>query len=332
MRIGVVYCSTNIVTPGREIEKLADYESWDTAVAVKSSLEKWGHQVDLVDFDANRVGELSKYEWIFNLAETICGFPLADYQTAELIEGSGIPYTGCGPANLWACVNKSVAKTQIQKSGICTPGFELVNPGDPIKTGLVFPLIVKPHHEDGGIGIMSDSVVQSMPELVRKVSEIHQVYQQAALVEEFIDGRDITASIIGNGNNLTVFPLSEIVFSDDFVGPRILTFEEKWVEGSQAYQKSFVECPCILDDNSQTEIKMIATRLFRSLGCRDYAIVDFRLKGDKPYVIEVNPNPCINPVDSAFITAGAAYGYSYDEVINEILKCSILRSKIVADR
>jgi D-alanine-D-alanine ligase and related ATP-grasp enzymes len=332
MYIGVIYNSTKVVPLGREIEKLADSEIWDTAVAVKSALEKKGHQVDLVTFEADQVEELCKYEWIFNLAETIYGFPFADYQIAEIMEGLGIPFTGSGSATLRTCLYKSATKTQIQNHGIRTPRYEMVDPGDTVKTNLAFPLIVKPDHEDGGIGIKSDSVVQSMPELVRKISEIHQIYGQAALLEEFIDGRDITVSIIGNGDDLTVFPLSEIIFSDDYLGPRILTFEEKWVEESPAYQKSVARCPCSMDEKSQAEINNIAIRLFKILGCRDYAIVDFRLKGDEPYVIEVNPNPCINPINSGFITEGAVYGFSYDEIINEILKRSMLRCKIVLDR
>ena len=332
MFIGVIYSSTNAVPPGREIEKLADSEIRDTAVAAKSALEKKGHQVDLVPFEANQVEGLGKYEWIFNLAETTLGFPLAEYEVALKMEELGIPFTGSGSETLLTCVHKSSAKTKIQKYGIRTPRFQKVNPGEKIKTRLEFPLIVKPDHEDGSIGIKNDSVVQSMPELTRKISEIHQVYEQAALVEEFIDGRDITVSLIGNGNDLTVLPLSEIIFSEDYVGPKILTFEEKWVAESQAYQKSVSQCPCSLEESSQAEIKTIATKLFNIFGCRDYAVVDFRLKGDIPYVIEINPNPCINPINSGFITAGAVYGFNYDEIIIEILNHSMLSRNKVPER
>jgi D-alanine-D-alanine ligase len=325
MYIGVIYSSTSLVPQGREIEDLADSEILDTAVAVKSALEKKGHQVDLVTFETSQVEGFSKYEWIFNLAETIRGFPLAEYEVALRMEALGIPFTGSGSEALLTCVHKSSAKTKIQKYGIRTPQFQKVNPGEKIKTNLEFPLIVKPDHEDGSIGIKDDSVVQSIPELTRKIFEIHQVYEQAALVEEFIDGRDITASLLGNGNDLIVFPLSEIIFSEDYVGPKILTFEEKWVAESQAYQKSVSQCPISLEESSQSEIKTIAKKLFNIFECRDYAIVDFRLKGDIPYVIEVNPNPCINPINSGFITAGAVYGFNYDEIINQILYHSMLR-------
>jgi D-alanine-D-alanine ligase len=329
MYIGVIYCATNTVAQGKVIEELADSEVWDTAVAVKSALEKKGHQVDLVPFEANQVEGLGKYEWIFNLAETIRGFPLAEYEVAVKLEELGIPFTGSGSETLLACVHKSSAKAKIQKYGILTPQFQKVNPGEQIKTELEFPLIVKPDHEDGSIGITNDSVVQSMPELTRKISEIHHVYDQAALAEEFIEGRDITASLIGNGDDLTVLPLSEIIFSEDYVGPKILTFEEKWVAESQAYQKSVSQCPISLKESSQAEIKTIAKKLFNIFGCRDYAIVDFRLKDDVPYVIEVNPNPCINPVNSGFITAGAVYGFNYDEIIIEILNHSMVnRNKV----
>jgi len=332
MYIGVIYSSTNSVMQGREKEKLADDEILDTAVAVKSALEKKGHQVELVTFEPNQTEGFSQYEWIFNLAETIRGFPLAEYEVAVKLEELGIPFTGSGSETLLTCVHKSSAKTLIQKYGILTPQFQKVNPGEKIKTGLEFPLIVKPDHEDGSIGIKDDSVVYSIPELTRKVSEIHQVYEQAALVEEFIEGRDISASLIGNGKDLAVLPLSEIVFSEDYIGPKILTFEEKWDAESQAYQKSVSQCPCSLEESSQTEIKKIAKKVFNIFGCRDYALVDFRLKGDIPYVIEVNPNPCINPINSGFITAGAVYGFDYDEIISEILNQSMLNRNKVPQR
>ena len=155
MFIGVIYSSNNAVPPGREIEKLADSEIWDTAVAVKSALEKKGHQVDLVRFEPKQVEELRKYEWIFNLAETIFGFPLADYQIAEIMEDLGIPFTGSGSATLRTCLYKSTAKTEIQTHGFRTPRYEMVERGDNVKTNLAFPLIVKPDHEDGGIGTVA---------------------------------------------------------------------------------------------------------------------------------------------------------------------------------
>ena len=327
MYIAVIYCSTSVVVPGREIEKLADCEIGDTAAAVKSALENGGHRVDLVRFDPQQAKELCKYEWIFNLAESICGSSLTDHQVAAMMEEMGIPFTGSGSATLRTCLYKSSAKAHLQKYGIRTPRFETVNPGDKANTKLEFPLIVKPDHEDGSIGIQADSVVQSVAELVRKIEEIHLVYGETALIEEYIDGREITASVIGNGDNIIVFPLSEITFSDDYVGPRILTYEEKWVEESQAFKKSAAHCPCTLDEWIQGDIKSVAGEVVKILECRDYTRVDLRLKGDRPYVIEVNPNPCINPIETGYIRAGNAYGLSYDEIINDILRHSILRGK-----
>jgi len=320
--IGIIFSSSNTTAPGRELEKLADMESVETALAVKAALERSGYRADLVDLGKARIGEVRKFDWIFNLSESVCGYPLADYEVAGVLEALKLNFTGSGSVTLKACLNKATAKSELRKQGILTPAFEVFNPGDPLITRLEFPLIVKPEHEDGGVGIFDDSIVENNSELTRAVERVQTVFSQAALVEEFIDGREITASILGNDGTALALPPSECIYPDPGV-KKILTFAANWLPTDKAYQTIISQCPCDLDAGVEARIKEIAMQVYKIMNCRDYGRVDFRLRDNIPYVLEVNPNPCINPVDSGFVRAGMAVGLSFDQLIKKILECSI---------
>jgi D-alanine-D-alanine ligase len=161
-----------------------------------------------------------------------------------------------------------------------------------------------------------------MAELVALVEKIHHKYRQAALVEEFIEGRDITASILGNGDEAVVLPLSEIIYPDP-CGPGFLTYDAKWKSETAEFQTAVAKCPCGVESRVEVAIEQTALQAYRIMGCRDYARVDFRLKEEQAYVLEVNPNPCINPDDSGFVRCGKAAVFEYGELIHQILVNSV---------
>jgi D-alanine-D-alanine ligase len=320
--LGIIYSSSNSTTAGRELEKLADQEIIETALSVKLALEGSGYSVDLVDLAKTPVKELQKYDWIFNLTESIVGFPMADFEVAGALESLAIPFTGSGSAALKACLDKSITKRLLNQHHIQTPAFEVIYTANDLHTNLKFPLIVKPVHEDGGVGIFNDSIVNNEVELQKTVTRILNIYQQPALVEEYIEGRDITVSILGNNNSSIVFPPSECIYPDPTV-KRILSFEANWIPTATAYQTIVSICPCELEEDEDVMLRDVARTVYNLMGCRDYARVDFRMREKTPYVLEVNPNPCINPVDSGFVRAGIAVGYSYNQLINKILESSV---------
>ena len=320
--IGIVYCTSSQVAAGREFEQIADYEVIEVAHAVQAALESKGCRVELVDLDPNQISALRAFDWVVNLTETIYGFPLADYEMAERMEGLKINFTGSGSQALRSCLDKGITKIELARYGVLTPAYNVISAGDAIWTTCSYPVIVKPVHEDGSIGITSESIARDETELVSRVEKIHRMYQQAALVEEFIEGRDITASILGNGEEAVVLPLSEIVYPDPD-GAKFLTFDAKWLTDTPEFKTALARCPCLVDDPVRTAIQQTALRAYRIMGCRDYARVDFRLKGDVPYVLEVNPNPCINPDDSGFVRCGHAAGFDYTHLIQQILLSSI---------
>lgn len=326
--VGIIYCTSSANYNGREAEKIADCEVIEVANAVQAALVAMGYEAELVDLDPLRITNLKKFDWIFNLAESIYGFPLADHDVARLLEQENISFTGSGSAALKVCLDKALTKCQLLRNRIDTPAFEVFAPGSSILNLLEYPLIVKPAHEDGSIGISGDSIVHNTADLETQVRKIHQFYKQAALVERFIEGRDITASVIGNRQEAVVLPLSEIIYPQE-IGPKFLTFDAKWMPDTLDYKVTAARCPCILDPEVEDLVKGIALRSYQVMGCRDYARVDFRLDGKSPYVLEVNPNPCINPDDSGFVRSARASGLSYVQMVGRILESAVKdRSKI----
>ncbi len=326
MYIGVIYCLSGMTANGRELEKLADDEVIEIGHAIQSALQRKGHRVELVDISLKGIEDLRQYDWVFNLTESTYGFPLEEYEIAAQMEQLGIGFTGAGSSSLKECMDKAFTKSRLRRAGIMTPAYEVYYPPDRINTKLNYPLIVKPVHEDGSIGISDDSIVNDREGLARKVSQVHEIFHQAALVEEYIDGREITASIIGNGAEAIALPLSENIFTQ-YDGPNFLFFDAKWVAESKAYQNIPVVCPCELDPEVEARIKEISLKAFRLMKCQDYGRVDFRLKGKTPYILEVNPNPCLFPAEWGFVRSGKENGYNYDDLIDLILSCSIKRGK-----
>ncbi|HTX79654.1 MAG TPA: ATP-grasp domain-containing protein [Longilinea sp.] len=322
-RIAVIYCTPKIaLAAGREDEKEADSDTFEIGHAIQRLLTDYGRQVDVIDLDPNCIADLKAYDWVFNLTESIYGYPLEEYEIAEQMEKLGIHFTGSGSRALRACIDKAATKFELLCNGIPTPAFAVFQPGEPVINWLDYPLMVKPIHEDGSIGITADSVVWNVAELEAQVQKVHEFYSQAALVEQYIDGRDISASVMGNGAEAEALPLSEIIYPEQ-ASTRFLTFDSKWKPETVEYQESKSRCPCKLEPALEATIKSLALRAYRVMGCQDYARVDFRLKGDLPYVLEVNPNPCISPQESAFTSACKEAGLNYPEMIVNILRVSI---------
>jgi len=198
----------------------------------------------------------------------------------------------------------------LKAAGLPTPPAQVMLTGDePLE--VKFPLIVKPNSEDASLGIYPDSVVRDEESLRRQVRRCLTNYKQPVLVEAFIDGREFNVSVMENGA-ATPLPVSEIDFSampKDM--PRILGYEAKWFEDDPLYKKTPPVCPALLDEGTRATLQGLAAAAFRTMGCRDYARVDFRMdaKG-RPYILEVNPNPDIS-TNAGYARALKAAGIEY---------------------
>jgi D-alanine-D-alanine ligase len=194
-----------------------------------------------------------------------------------------------------------------------------------LEESMKFPLIVKPSREDASIGIEPSSIVTNANELRKRVRFVIEEFDQPALVEEYIDGRELNVALLGNRKPV-IFPISEIDMSTlPKAYPRIITYNAKWMKGTEEYLHTKGVCPALLTPELESEIKSMALTAFELIGCRDYARIDFRLSKDhQPYILEVNPNPDISD-DAGFARSAMAAGLTFDDLAGKIVECALER-------
>lgn len=299
---------------------------------ISRALQSQGYRSSIFNVSADIVRfvkflDETKPDLIFNLCESVGNLSIHEMHAVGIYELMEIPYTGSEPLVLGLALNKVKVKETLLFHGLTTPRYQLAT--SPVKfsldPGLSFPLIVKPSHEDASIGIEARSIVNSIAELKRRVRNVFEDYDQPALIEEYIDGRELNVGIIGNKKPI-VLPISEIDMSalpEKY--PRIVSYNSKWLKGSDEYENTNGVCPADLPADLTVKIKSMALEAYRLVGCRDYARVDFRLsRRMKPYILEVNPNPDLSD-DAGFSRSGKSYGFSFEQIIGKIVECALER-------
>lgn len=324
MRVAICYNQTPpTAEQGEARDLIADAGSFDEARAVREAVAGLGHQAELVALGADvreflrRLRRFSPAV-IFNLCEGVWGNARLEMHVAALFELLAIPFTGSPALCLGLSQDKVRTKALLQQRGLPTPASVVVEPGADIPplAPLTFPLIVKPPYEDASQGIGPDSVVENEQDLLKRVGYIHDVYQQPALVEEFIEGRELNVAILGDAE-LHLLPVSEITF-DPGLARAMVCFDSKWAPESAAYRGTRPICPAPLSAQDLVLLHSVARQAFRLLGCRDYARVDIRFRDHIPYILEINANPDISP-DAGLARSAAASGLKYAQLIDRIL-------------
>ncbi len=305
--------------------------------AVEESLRKGGFNPYVLSVDyfskdlIQTLLEISP-KFVFNLCEEINGKCELEMCIAGLLELMGVPYTGSDPFALGLALNKFHVKQILRSAGIPTARGYVRYPGQKltIPRGMRFPLIVKPSREDASLGINSNSVCHTPEQLEKQILYIHQIYEQEALIEEYLDGREFNVSVVGD-QNPEVLAIQEIGFVGLPEGePRIVSYRAKWDEESQYYSCTVPICPANVPKRLENRIKDIAIRTHLCVGCRDYSRVDMRTDSrGSLYVLEVNPNCDISP-NAGFARAARAAGYSYSEIILKISETAMERGAKVA--
>jgi D-alanine-D-alanine ligase len=299
---------------------------------IKSALNSLGYQTAIFNVDS-KFHRLIDYltaerpDLVFNLVESVENESTQEMNIASVYELLRVPFTGAGPLALGIALQKPLVKDILRSHGIRTPQYWVFRPGEPVTLakGLKFPLIVKPAHEDASVGIDDMSVVYTARALVARVTFIQKEYLQAALVEEYIDGRELNVAVIGNSPAIAL-PISEIDFSGLTKGMhKIVSYEAKWMHGTVAFEGTKGVCPAVLPHAVEDELRATALRCFHLIGCRDYARVDFRLTAKGiPYVLEVNPNPDISD-DAGFARSARAHGFTFPEIVGKIVESALER-------
>jgi len=289
------------------------------------ALEKLGHEPSymVLDGEDKSLTALAKQETdlFFNLVESYAGDDTMEMHVAAYLDLLGRSYTGAGPQGLYLAQDKGLAKKLFHFYGIRTPYFATCYQGKlDHSQDIHFPLIVKPASEDGSLGIDKDSVVNSVKDLMERIHYVQEEFNSPALIEEYIEGREIYVGIIGN-QSPEVLPLVELDLSKLPEGmPKVAGMEVKWEKDSDAYKLTKSAPVENLDEEITELLNTTALNAYRILKLRDYGRIDMRLtdKGEV-YVIEANPNPWLSS-NSEFFMAAKKSGRSYADMIAEIVQ------------
>jgi D-alanine-D-alanine ligase len=262
----------------------------------------------------------------FNLTESYAGDDTKDMNIAAYLDLLEKSYTGSGPHALYLAQDKALAKKIFHFHEIRTPFFAISYRGKLDHAhDIEFPLIVKPSSEDGSIGIDVGSVVTSIKELMERIHYIQENFDSPALIEEYIEGREIYAAVLGN-EKPEALPLVELDLSKLPEGmPRIAGTEVKWEKDTEAYKKTKSAVAKDLEEKTITKLQDTAIAAYQALKLRDYGRIDMRLaKNGKIYVIEANPNPWLSSA-AEFTMAAREAGKSYTDLIKEIVDLAMVR-------
>lgn len=267
-----------------------------------------------------------KPDIVFNLTEQFAGDRQMDKNITALLELADVPFTGSGPTGLMLCRDKRLCKQLLSLHKIRVPGFIYLPPDRAvvIPKKLRFPLVVKPAFEDSSEGISNASLVANETALRERAKFVHERWQQPAIAEEFIEGREFYVSILGN-KKLTVFPIRECLFDTNAgAGPQLATYRVKWNEEFRKkwnIKFGFAK----LDPPIVNNIERTCKRVYRVLQIRDYGRIDLRLTPEnKLIILEANPNPDIAYGEDVAEAAEKA-GINYEKFIDRILNIALRR-------
>jgi D-alanine-D-alanine ligase len=325
--------------PGMSPDRWDDLDSEETIQSILGALEAGGHDAfflegDVTFFDAVRE---ARPDLCFNICEGHFGDG-REAQIPAILEMLRIPYTGSQVLTLALALDKPMTKRVLTYHSLPTPAFQVFERIDEVlDPDLGFPLFVKPSREGTGMGVSAESIVRDEGQLRTQLKRVFERYDQPVLVEQFIEGREVTVGIIGNLRSPVAWRVP-----DDEEAPRILRGlhffpplevdmaaypeEEAGVYTSRikvdmAHEFHY-HCPAPLEEELVEELNWLAAATFRVTGCLDVARVDLRLDthdGDQPYILEINPLPGLNPGYSDLCIEAAADGWSYEHLINEIV-------------
>ncbi len=303
---------------------------WKTEAGVLAALNELGYPneqlaiFDDLDLLRQKLQTFSP-DVIFNLADQFRNNRAFDQHIASLLAMTGIPFTGCGSTGLTLCKHKGISKKILSYHRIHTPAFVTIPRGKRIARPkhLKFPILVKPLKEEASIGISQASFVETDEQFRERVVFIHEKTDNDVIAEEYIEGRELYVSMIGN-HRLQVFPIRELVFREVPPDePKIATYMAKWDE---AYRKRwglenrFAEN---LEPAVVRNIESVCKRIYHLLTIDGYARVDLRLNAkNELYFIEANPNPMLAP-DEDFAQSALKSGVTYPQLIDRIARLGL---------
>jgi D-alanine-D-alanine ligase len=305
---------------------------WKTEFDVVSSLRELGHEVRCLGVGSdlgvirNAIAETQPHA-VFNLLEDFHDVPIYDQNVASYLELLGVPYTGCNPRGLMLARDKGISKKLLSYHRIPVPEFAVFRMGSAIRRPrrLAFPLIVKSLTKEGSAGIAQTSLVFDDDKLAERVVFIHKRLRTDAIVERYIDGRELYVGILGNAR-LQVFPVWELLFTKvPEEAPRIATEKVKWDAAYRERHGIKTNLAKALPDALVVRIRNLCKRIYRVLELSGYARIDLRLDPEgRIYVLEANPNPQL-AYGEDFAESAERAGVSYDGLLQRIVNLALQR-------
>ena len=302
-------------------------EQRPTEADIVESLTRLGHSVEtLAVFDSvaqvvERL-EASAPDVVFNLSESFHNDRAHEPNIPALLELMEVPYTGSGPDALLLCKDKAVTKKVLAYHHVRVPGFVISHRLSPLRRlkNFRFPAFVKPRYEESSDGISKASFARDEREAVERAQFIHQKFNCDALIEEYIEGRELYLSVLGT-RQLTVFPPREVFFDNmPADAPRFATYHAKW---NDAYRRKWGitnGAARELPPEIEGDLRKLARNVYRWLKIRGCGRLDVRLTPQgEIFVIEANPNPALAQ-DEDFAQSAAAGGVTYDALIAAMLE------------
>jgi D-alanine-D-alanine ligase len=302
-------------------------EGWKTEASVVAALRELGHHTeylalfDNLDFLRQKL-ESFQPDLVFNLADEFKQNRAFDQHIVSFLVMHGVPFTGCGPTGMTLCKHKGISKKILSYHRIHTPAFMIVPRGKRMvrPKRLKFPILVKPLKEESSYGISQASFVETDEQLQERVQFVHEKFENDALVEEYIEGRELYVSLLGN-HRLQVLPIRELVFTQVPADePKIATYRAKW---DPEYQKRwglenrFADA---LDPALVRAIEQTCKRIYHLLTIDGYARLDLRLTAaNQVYFIEANPNPFLAP-DEDFAQSALKANVPFPQLIDRIVR------------
>lgn len=349
MRIGLTFNARSAAKPSCGTTKLSgealdallssddseeEFDSLETINALADTLRSLGHEVELLGEGEPLIRRLldgPRPDLVFNIAEGRGVSRSRESRVPALLETLCIPYTGSDPLSLAVALDKDCAKRLVAQAGVSTPAWVTIDdrwesaPDDVIRqlADLPLPLVVKPTYEGSSKGIRNKCLVETPAELRETIAELRGKYAQPILVEEFIDGDELTVGIVGHPPE--VLGIMRVVPTKQS-GPFLYSLEVKrdWVETIR------YECPAQLSALATRRVAEAALIAFRALGCQDVARIDFRLRDDVPYFLEANPLPGLAPLTSDLVFLARDVGVDHRELLRRIVEAALNRLNRVA--
>jgi D-alanine-D-alanine ligase len=325
MRIGLAYDLKSAVPLAENStdDALEEYDSRETVETIADAISAAGHPVVMLgggeEFLENILRE--KVDLVFNIAEGRGNSRNRESQVPSVLEMLGIPYTGSDAHCLTVCLDKPWAKRLVAKEGVRTPSWRLINDEAELNqlSWEKFPAIVKPAYEGSSKGIRLSSVADNMGRLQEELSRLLRDYRQPAMVEEFINGDEVTVGVIGNSPP-KVIGMMRIL-------PR--KREERFVYSLEVKRDYLnlvdYESPPRLGGRIVSVITAASLKIFNCLGCRDFARVDFRVGADgTPYFLEINPLPGLGTYSDLVIMA-QKLGWTHQGLIQAVFEAALKR-------